>query len=183
MSQPFSITLKELFRGLRPKSNSVRNGNYLTVSKGAVSREGAISAVEELTRIDTSVITDAFPFPQIFPFIAATIVCSRQKIYEWNGTALVLKFTADAADLGGLWTAVDFYDFVYLSNGKIAVVRDVGDKTYSKTTELPSSTALCNFNGQIIAGAPDCAGLVVDMGINSSNINTTITLTGTISVT
>ena len=56
---------------------------------------------------------------------------------------------------GSTWTALDFSSYVYLSNGKVAVVRDALDKTYSETTELPTCMAACNFNGQVIIGATD----------------------------
>jgi len=78
-----------------------------------------------------------------------------RNIYEWNGIALNLKFTVEEGEEGGVWSAVDFYDYIYLSNGKIAVVRSASDYTYSTTTDLPSATAICNYNGQVIIGSPD----------------------------
>jgi len=56
---------------------------------------------------------------------------------------------------GSTWTAVDFFDYVYLSNSKVAVIRDSASKVYSTTTTLPTATSICNFNGQVIIGAPD----------------------------
>ena len=49
---------------------------------------------------------------------------------------------------------MDFYDYIYLSNGKVAVVRNANNFNYTKSTILPVASAMCNFNGQVIVGAP-----------------------------
>ena len=143
----FTITSDQLSRGLRPSKRAPRDSKYLTESKGAVGRNGVLASVDELTRIATTEITDGFPFPQIFVFTNMIIVCGLKTIYEWSSDALVLKYTASTA--GGTWTAVDFYDYVYLSNGRIAVTRDVGTKVYSLSATQPFCSAACNFNGQV----------------------------------
>jgi hypothetical protein len=96
-------------------------------------------------------ITDAFPYPQIFVLTNMIIVCSSTKIYEWVNNALVLKLTVTG---GSTWNIVDFYDYVYMSNGKVAVKRDAGTKAYSLTTALPIAMGMCNFNGQVLIGGP-----------------------------
>jgi len=154
MAGDFSITItaEQLARGLRPSKRVPRNSRYLVECKGALGRDNVLQVIDELTRIATTSITDAFPFPQIFVFTNVIIVCSRATIYEWVSGALVSKLTTTA---GSTWTAVDFFDYLYLSNGKVAVIRDAISKVYSTTTTLPTASSICNFNGQVLVGAPD----------------------------
>ena len=163
---PFSVTIDsgKLSKGLRPSKRLPRNSGYLVECKGCVGRDGVLQTLDELTRIDTSVITDAYPYPQLFVFTNLIIVCSSTKIYEYVGGALVEKLSVTA---GSLWTAVDFYDFIYMSNGSVAVIRDPGSKMYSVTADQPRAMAMCNFHGQVLVGAPDVeevpgASLTVD---------------------
>jgi len=100
----------------------------------------------------TASISDGFPYPQIFVFTNVVIICGETKIYEWVSDALVEKLTVSA---GSTWSAVAFAEYVYLSNGNVAVERDALDKTYSTTTDLPTAMAACDFNGQVIVGSPD----------------------------
>ena len=175
----FSITIDttKLSKGLRPSKRMPRNSGFLVECKGAVGRDGVLQVLDELTRIDTSVITDAYPYPQIFVFTNLIIVCSSTKIYEWVGGSLVEKLTVTA---GSLWSAVDLYDFIYMSNGNVAVLRDSGSKVYSTTTEQPKAMALCNFNGQILAGATDIEGGVpgASLTMNEGSIDLTVTQHG-----
>ena len=146
------IDAGELSRGLRPSKRMPRNSKFLTECSGAVGRDGVLSVLDEVTRIATTAITDDFPYPQIFVFTNVIIVCSSTKVYEWVSSALVEKIEVAA---GSTWTALDFVEYLYLSNGNVAVVRDAGDKTYSETTDLPTAMAACNFNSQVILGSPD----------------------------
>lgn len=153
----FSITIdsSKLSRGLRPSKRMPRNSGYLVECSGAVGRDGVLQVLEELTRIDTSVITDPHPYPQLFVFTNLIIICGKTKIYEYVGGSLVLKLTVTT---GSTWSAVDFYDYVYMSNGTVAVIRDAETKLYSITTDQPTAQAICNFQGQVLIGAPDEAG-------------------------
>ena len=47
-----------------------------------------------------------------------------------------------------------------MSNSKIAVVRNAESNEYELST-YPHASAICNFNGQVIIGSPDVAGLDV----------------------
>lgn len=173
-----SISSKELSMGLRPFRNSPRNDDYALECGGAVGIDGSLQVIESLTRIDTSIITDGFPFPQFLPLVNVMIVCGLKKIYEWDGSSLTLMYTA--AEAGGLWTAADFRDYVYMSNGKIAVVRNPESKVYSLSSTLPSSTSICNFNSQVIIGSPDVDGLGVDLMLPAGVITLTTSLSGTV---
>ena len=176
---PFSITIDspKLSRGLRPSKRLPRNSGYLVECKGCVGRDNVLQSLDELTRIATAAITDVFPFPQLFIFTNIIIICSSTKIYEYVGGTLVEKLTVTA---GSLWTAVDFYDFIYMSNGNTAVIRDPGSKVYSVTTDQPKAMAICNFQGQVLAGAPDVEGGVpgASLTVDADSIDLTITQHG-----
>lgn len=176
-----TIGSDKLVRGLRPSKRTPRNEGFLVTAQGAVGQDGVLQAIESLTRLATSTITDAFPFPQIFVFTNVIIVCGLGKIYEWDGSSLVLKYTATTKS--GPWCAVDFYDCVYLSNGVEAVVRDAGDKTYGISTDLPAAYALCNFNGQVLAGAPDVGGFGAELVMPDGTITATCSVTGAMTTT
>jgi len=177
MAKPFTFTIEadQLARGLRPSKRVARNSKYLVESKGAVGRDGILSAIDALTRMVTGTITDTFPFPQLFVFTNMIIVCSQTKIYEWVGGALVLKLTVAA---GSTWTAVDFYSYVYMSNGKVAVVRSADTGEYSETTELPTGNSILNYNGQVVVGSPDTTIPGVSLLIDASTFALTLSQQG-----
>lgn len=146
-----NINSDQLSKGLRKSKRNPRNSGFLVTCQGAVGRDGVLQIIDELTRLDAA-IDEGFPFPQLFVFTNVIIICGQTKIYEWESGAIVLKLTVTP---GSLWKAVDFFDYIYLSNREVAVVRNAGSKTYSETTELPTATTICNFNGQVLIGAPD----------------------------
>jgi len=226
----FSITLDSnsrtgnLAKGLRPSKRMPRNsGGFLVECSGCVGRDGVLSVLDELERIDTDIVTveytsrtnsytvgntltggtseatgtilrsdvdgtsgtlylwdvtgtftdtesisdgtasatadgnssalaTVFPYPQKFVFTNMIIICTSTMIFEWVSDALVHKLTVSA---GSTWVGLDFNNYVYLSNGTVAVIRDALDKTYSETTDLPTAMAALNFNSQVILGAPD----------------------------
>lgn len=176
----FTVTLKTetLNRGLRPTQRAQRNAGYLVKADGVVGRDGVLSAIDDITRMDTSAITDGFPFPQIFVFTSMIIVCGLKTIYEVasNGS-LSLKYTATTPC--GTWDAVDFYDYVYLSNGIEAVIRDAGTKAYALSSTQPHFTSVCNYNGQVIIGAPDEDHLAANLSLYAGELTATSTITGT----
>jgi len=174
----FTIDNKDLSKGLRRVKQNPRNSDSLITCSGAIGLNGSLQVMDSLTRMATTTITDGFPFPQIFVLTNMTIVCGLTKIYEWDGAALVLKYTTTSP--GGTWALVDFYNYVYLSNGEIAVVRDIGG-TYALSTTLPTTTTICNYNGQVLVGAPDIVtgGLGANMILPSSPITVTNTQLGT----
>jgi hypothetical protein len=154
----FSLTIAgdQLARGNRPTAKATRNNQFLVECKGMVGLEGVLQTLDDISShwIDLHItITDGFPYPQIFVFTNLVIVCSLTKIYEYAGGVLsAAKITVTA---GSTWSAVDFYDFIYLSNSKVAVVRDATTGLYSLSTTLPKASTICNFNGQVHVGAPD----------------------------
>lgn len=177
----FTFTVdKDLAKGLRPSSKNPRNEEYLITCNGAVGRDGVLSSLEAMTRLNTAaVITDGFPFPQLFVFSHVTIVCGLKKIYEYNATtgALTLMYTAAAA--GGPWDAVDFHGYIYMSNGRVAVVRDAAAGTYSTSATLPHAASMCDYNGQVLICGPDVDVDGASIGIATSVPSVTVTLIGT----
>lgn len=143
----------KLSRGLRDNKRKTRNNDMMIECAGAVGRDNVLQVIEELERLDTSIITDGFPYPQIFVFNQVIIVCGQTEIYELVAGELVLKITVPA---GSTWRALDFYQAIYMSNGVVTVLRDPNLRLWGiDENNLPIGTALCNYNGQIIIGAPD----------------------------
>ncbi len=172
----FTITSEQLTRGLRPSKRAPRDSKFLVESKGAIGEDGVLCAIDELTRLATTEVTDTFPFPQLFVFTNLILVCGRLKIYELVSGALSLKYTASTS--GSTWTAVDFYNYVYLSNGREAVVRNPDTGVYSISTTLPKGMSICNFNGQVIVGAPDAAVPGIGLSIKAEELSLTVSQLG-----
>ena len=77
-----------------------------------------------------------------------------------------------------VWSAVDFYSYAYLSNGKVAVVRDYGTGKYSITTDLPTANCILNYNGQVVIGAPDITIPGASLLFNASIFDLTLSQHG-----
>lgn len=147
----FTIKTKNISRGLRPTKRNPRDKTALITCAGAVGRDGVLQALDEFTRLATG-DADSFPYPQIFVFTNVILICTSTKIYEWVNSALVLKATVSAAST---WTALDFTNFLYLSNGGTVVIRDALTKAYSESAAYPTAMSAVNFNGQVLLAAPD----------------------------
>ena len=145
------ISTQDLSRGLRPSKRTPRNSGYLVHNSGAVGRDGVLQVLDPLDEMDLTLITDGFPFPQIFVFSSAIIVCGKTAIYEWVSNALVHKLNVVA---GSTWEAIASGDYIYMSNGKVSVIKDPNNFQYALST-LPVASCICNFNGQVLIGAPD----------------------------
>jgi len=150
----FTIPTADLSRGLRPSKRSPRNTKFLTACNGAVGLDNVLQVLDDIdeARIDTAVITDGLPYPQLFVFTNVIVVCGETEIYELVAGALISKIAALTA--GIMWSAVEFYDFIYMSNGMVTIRRRATDKVWEITTDYPIASAICNFNGQVLIGAP-----------------------------
>lgn len=140
-----TISAEELARGLRYSKRAPRDSKFLVTCLGSVGINNVIKTLKEINRIASSVITDSFPYPQVFVFNRVIVVCSATKIYELIDNILELKITVTT---GLTWNAVDFTDYIYFSNGVVAVTRNGG--TYAVSTTLPAARGICNMNGQIL---------------------------------
>jgi hypothetical protein len=149
---PFTLPIKEqLAKGLAPNSNP-RNNPMLTESIGAVPYDNVLQALESFVAIDTSGLTCSWPYPQLFVFSEAIIICTSTAIYEYVvGTGLVTKLSSLTA--GVPWVAEDFKGYIYLTNGKIAVTKKMG--IWAVDTTVPYATSVCNYGGQAIIGSPN----------------------------
>jgi hypothetical protein len=146
----FNIGSDELSVGLRSTKRNPRNKKFLVECVGAVGYDKVLQVIDDLQRIDDSgeEVNKEWPFPQIFVFTNIIIVCYAREIYEYYQGALVHKLTTWPT--GSLWSAVDFYNFIYMSNSVDVVLRDPNSGEYSVTTNQPLANAICNFNGQVI---------------------------------
>jgi len=158
----FSMFLdsKDVSKGLRSSSRSPRNNGSDIVCSGVIGRDGVLTRQEAMTRIDTTVITDAFPYPQIFVFPELIIIFGSNKIYEYDGTTLILKLTVTA---GNLWSCVAKGLYAYMSNGVVSVERSPESGIYTLATDVPIVESICDFNNQIIVGAPTIATVISEL--------------------
>ena len=153
MPKPFSVQIDspKLVRGLRPSKRAPRDSGYLVECKGAVGYRGALQSLDAIIQTATNEITDGFPFPQLFVFTNLILVCGLTGIYEWVSELLVPRITVAPASS---WCAVDFYDYIYMSNGNVAVIREASSNHFALEPNLPAAQAMVNVNGQVMLGAP-----------------------------
>lgn len=152
----FVVELSEIVKGLRQKERSPNNIPTLTEISGIYPREGLLASLPEPVQIAlTDLPEQTFPFPQLFKLTNLTLVCGENSIWEFNETNN--SFAEVLANIPGnhTWSVIDFVEWIYLTNGKVAVVRNAGSKQYEVVTELPFGSCLCNYNGQILIGAPN----------------------------
>lgn len=153
----FKIDSGDLAKGLRPTKRSPRNTKFLTKCQGAVGLDNVLQALADINLdwIDTSAIAGlAHPYPQLFVFSNLIVVCTENEIYEYS--AGTLTSVLDVTGFEGItWSAVDFFDFVYMSNGVVSITRDPNSKAWAVSATLPLASGICNVNGQVVIGAPD----------------------------
>ena len=150
----FSITLTSnvLTRGLRKRANNPRDSFFMSELEGLIGHDGVLTAQDVLSRIDTSVITDPFPYPQIFILSNYVLVCDSTKIYDYSSGSLVLAYTASQA--GSTWKAIDFIEYIVMTNNDITVIRTATTGAFTENTSLPEASAICNYNNQVLIGGP-----------------------------
>lgn len=148
----FTYTIKEpLAKGLAPAGNP-RNRPMLSDSVGAFPFDGTLQGVPSFSLIDVSSLGEqTFPYPQLFVTPNVTIVCTQTAIYEYNGSSLTLKLGSLTA--GVTWSCIAYKDFIYLTNGKVAVTRDPQSLAYAIDTTVPFATCGVDYNGQALLGS------------------------------
>lgn len=149
----FTITLsnKDLARGLRKNENLSRDRHGMTEMTGLISRDNVITALDQLSRINTDIITDGFPYPQLFVLSNYILICGSTKIYDYSSGSLVLVATVSA---GSTWKVIDFIEYLVLTNGVVNVIRDAANGVFSVSTDFPEANAICNYKGQVLIGGP-----------------------------
>jgi len=140
----------DLAKGLRKDINSPRNNMYLTKSQGAVGKDSVLQTIPQLTGVDFGSITASYPYPQLFKLKNVSILCTEFHIYELVDDSWTLKYYEDTETQGFRWTLVDFFDYIYMSNGVVAIIRNDQTGEYSESSDLPAASAMCDFNGQVI---------------------------------
>ena len=151
----FLIPTEDLAKGLRPTRSNPRNVKFLTECNGAVGIDNVLQVLKDMNLdhlIDVSALTYAFPYPQLFVFTDMILVCTDIDIYEYTHTSpgtLTNKITVAP---GILWSAVEYFDYIYMSNCTAAVVRHAEDGSWEEIfgESLPPCRAACNYNGQIV---------------------------------
>ncbi len=182
------ISGSSLAKGLRKSKRNKRNTHSLTVLSGAVGRDDVLAVLDELDRIDTSALTAEFPYPQLFVLVNHIVVCTASTIYEYSGGVLTAKISVSPCTP---WRVVDYYDYLYMSNAAVSVIREAGTNEYL-ASDLPVANAMCDFNGQVLIspripvednlfylhGAPLSGGSFVDEDqlhkANKGNLDTNI---------
>jgi hypothetical protein len=154
----FTIGTKDLARGLRPSKSSPRNEKFLVKSAGAIGLDNVLQSLKDLNidRLDfTGITTLTFPYPQLFQLSCTMLVCTIDNIYELVGTTWTNVISLLAPQAGDPWTVVEFYNYIYMSNGVVSIVKHPEDLTWKLVTDLPTFSGICNYNGQVMICAPD----------------------------
>ena len=156
----FTIKTEDLAKGLRPSKRIPRDAKFMAECAGAVGIDGVLSTIPQLNpyRIDDPALVGVtFPYPQVWVFTNLIIVATRSAVYEWTGGALVLGIDITGSEGNSLWSAIDLYDYVYMSNTRVSIRRRASDRLWELAPTLPTANAICNYNGQVFIGAPDIA--------------------------
>ena len=154
----YTIEIKEgLIAGLRRSEHNPVNGGFLVLADGVIKKAGELFNLDELDQLDISDLdAQTFPFPQIFQLVNFTLVCTPTKIYKYDGSTFTLVYTAEE---GSTWTIADFYNYLVLTNGVELVKLDPETGLFDEYAEcsIPNCLCICDVNGQIFLGGPDCS--------------------------
>jgi hypothetical protein len=141
----------DLMKGLRKDSQIARNSYEMSVLSGMVALNDGFQAIPaSSSKVDLDSSDPSFPFPQVFVLSRHILYCTSTKIYEVNpvGYTLTLGITVSA---GSRWNVVDFFDYLYASNGTVSVERSASG-VWSTSSDLPIAYSMCNYNGQVLVG-------------------------------
>ena len=157
--QEYTVEFKEgLIKGLRRSDHNPVNSGYLIQADGVIKEAGELFNIEEFDQLDLSDLdAQTFPFPQVFQMRNWTILCTPTKIYTYNGSSFTLVYTAELE--GSTWTYADFYNYILMTNGRVLIWLDPESGTWSKYIDcyIPTCLCLCDVNGQVFVGGPDCS--------------------------
>lgn len=152
----FAVNLdsETLLKGLRTHSNQPRNKPGLETLKGVMGKDGTLQRIfaSDFTRITgANIDTGNHPFPQIYRLNKHFIICNVASIVEYDGNTWNTKISG-LTPSAYPWYVASSYDWIYLTNGTVAVIRNPETNTYALSTSAPVGLGVCNFNGQIIVG-------------------------------
>ncbi|MCP3684331.1 MAG: hypothetical protein GY861_16760 [bacterium] len=146
----FVLGADVLSKGLRKEENNPVNAHTLISCAGMIGKNGVLQKITDLTR--TVELSVSFPYPQIFVETSLIIVCTDTKIYTYADDALTLELTVLA---GSTWSLISSHDYIYMSNGRVSVIRNPEEKVFAEDSTVPTAMAMFNFNGQVIIGSPN----------------------------
>lgn len=156
--QEYTLEFKEgLIKGLRSSDHNPMNNGFLLQADGVIKEFGELFNIEELTQLDISDLdAQTFPFPQLIQLRNWTLLCTPTKIYTYDGSSFTLVFTTE--DEGSTWTYADFYRYLLMTNGKVLITLDPETGAWSKYVDclIPHCLCLCDVNGQVFCGGPEC---------------------------
>jgi hypothetical protein len=138
--------------GLRGIEANPRNSSAMVELVGMVGIDKVLQTIDQLSSIDTSVITDGFPYPQLFILSNHILVCGQTDIYEYRNSVLEHKVTVAA---GTTWRVLDYIDYICMSNGNVTVERNYQTGIFAITSEQPTFYSSCDFNGQALISNPE----------------------------
>lgn len=155
----FTVLFRKGFiKGLRNTKQNPRPEEALVESQGAIPEFGVTRAIEDIrtNQLPNAGVSFTFPYPQIFTLTYVTVVCGRTTIYEQVGGALVPVI--QGLTPGSTWTIADYGRYIILTNGPVLVTRDAdsGEWTTFSDCSIPNCLCLCDINGQLLIGAPEC---------------------------
>src|SRR3990167_10372204 len=101
--QLFTIGAEQLSKGLRPLKMMPNNSGYLINCNGAVGLDEMLVAVNALPRMNTDVVSDGFPYPQLFVLTNMILLCGKTNIYEYISGIWTLKLTVTE---GATWNVI-----------------------------------------------------------------------------
>lgn len=142
-----------LNKGLDPADTPTLNSKYLLKSDGAFVREGVLRN-DFVPFYANPTIYGTFPYMQIFSLSQHLIVCLQDQIWERDDKSSTWGQKLNLIPAGYTWNVIDRGDFLYLSNGRVAVIRDAGTGQYSITTDYPAAACMCDPNKQVLIGGP-----------------------------
>lgn len=151
--KPFDVTITspQLMRGLRPYGGAPRNSAPFIECKGGIGHAGAFTTLPPFgLTIPVTFATGGFPYPQIFIFTNHILITCQTEILEWQAPLAISKIAGLPG--GTAWSAVEYNDFIYLSNGKTSVIRRPSDGVFVIDASLVAAEALLDAHGQVMAG-------------------------------
>jgi hypothetical protein len=126
----------------------------LVESLGAYPYDNALIAPDSFTTIDmTPIGTQTWPYPQLFVLSDCVIVATETALYELQNGGLVLMI--GGLPLGDTWSVIDRKTYIYLTNGAVSVTKDPATGFYFVDHSVPFAQCACDYNGQVLLGAPN----------------------------
>lgn len=170
---------KALEVGLRPEQDGVRNEQSLMRCTNLCATERRLRPFTPITEPFSDVdymtwgVGKGWPFPQLIRTNSKTLLMGKTAMWEvdegddWSATPVAIRMMwpqgladYDTIPAGGTWHVADFYDRVYLFNGKCMLLEDysVTDPTifsWMVQKEVTINTGCAHREGRMFYGGFD----------------------------